>query len=495
MKKLISILLMCLMLISNSAVLADKTPSLEFLKHSASIRNVEQNGTVSFKLNEPFGLLELFKEDENLKGISNHIDVSMLFESLFDSTMSVSSKSELSEDGKKRLTEGHIKSNIGFKANNNLEGDFKTNYSVWSEIDFSDENNPYFGMIMTHPFAAKYITADSNLMFENGAEMPEELLELYKMLLDGQTFANINDAAVKSIEKNALITGDLQKVKIVFNDIGLKMYLVDIVTSVLGVIDKNALEAVDMETIKNTLSKVPIFGNEAMVMEYTLDSNNRISEEKTVLNVDLNIYDLMSSLGTEEQLEEREIARENCRMNFTIESNTSFNYDSVKIEKPVLTEENSIDIFEYEDPYYYYSENNDGNYDDEEYDYYYPRCYANIDRNCFANGEVKYVQLRSFFEDMGYSICYDNGAITAKSHSKYVKHKEFCFFVDSDIAYTEIQSVKLCIPLLVKDGVSYISVADCENLTNMTKDALYYNFETQYGNLQFYDHEYANLEY
>jgi len=489
MKKIISLLLMCFMLGSNAAVLAAEIPSIEFLKQSALISNVEQSGTVNFKLNKPFELLDMANEDENLKGISNYIDISMLFESLFNSTMSVSTKLQVSAGGKKRLTETDIKSNVTFKPNNNLEGDFKTNYSVWSELDFSDDNNPYFSMIMTHPFAAKYVTSDSNLMLQNGAELSEEILGVYKVLLDSKTLINLNDHAVESIKKNAVITGNSKKVKIVFTDIGLKMYLADVVASVFEEINNNELEAFDMDIIKEALSKVPVFGNEAMIMEYTLDSNKRIFEEKVVLNVDLNIYDLMCALEEEEQLEEIEITRENSNIDFTVKTQTNFKYNSVKIEKPILTEENSIDIFEYSDPYYYDSE-----YDDEYYaeeDYFYPWCYADIDSNCFTDGEVRYVQLRNFFEEMDYSVSYDNGVITVKSDSKYAKHKEICFSIHSDTVYTESSEMKLCMPLAVKDGVSYISVDDCESLTYMRKRALWFDLETRYGYLEYeYENEY-----
>lgn len=492
MKKIISMLLMCLILLSSTVVWAESTPSLEFLKYSDSIKNVEQNGTLSFKLNEPFEFLELLAEDEDSKDTSNSIDVVRLVESLFDTTMSISAKTEIDNSGKKYSTEAHIKSNVPFKANNNLEGDIRTNYSVWSEFDFSDEDAPYFNVIITHPFAAKYIISDSNLMAQNGAAESEELLEVYRALFDGKTLLGLSDEMVESIKRNATVTGNSRKVKIVFNDAGLKTYLADAVTSVLGKIDEGMLSEFDDETLNDALRSVPIFGKEALIMEYTLDSKGRISEENTVLNIDLNIYDLMTALGEEEPPEGSGITKEKCNMNFTVTSQTGFKYNSVKIEKPVITEENSIDIFEYEDPYYY----DEPEYEDEYYEeeYYSSWACADIDINCFESGELKYVQLRSFFEDMGYSVSYNNGEIAAELDSEYVKYKSIYFTIGSNISYTENGNVLMAVPLFVKDGVTYISIADCENLTNMIRESLSYYFETKGGYLEFYDYEYLYTE-
>lgn len=489
MKKIISILLVCVMLISATAVFASPAPSLDFLKQIPL--NVEQTGTVSFKLNEPFGLMELIKQTEEPQDLSNHVDLTMLFESLFDSTMTVNSKTQISEDGKKWLAEAHINSNILFKANNNLSGDIKANYSVWSDFDFSDEENPYFQTIMTQPDAAKYITMDSDLMLKNDGEAIEELLNVYKILFDAKNLASINDEAVESIKRNAYVTGNSKNVKIVFTDMGLKMYFADVVTSALNRIDKNALDSVDMDMVKKVLAKVPVFENEAMSIEYTLDSKGRITEEKETLNVNLNIYDLVCAIGGQEYLDYIGITKENSTLNFSVYSNTSLKYKFEKIEKPYLTEENSIDILHYQDPYYDY----DFDYDDEEYyddyddEYYSPWCYADIDSNCFGNNGLEYVQLRSFFEDMGYEVSYKDGAIIAESQSKYVKHKALCFIANSATAYTDTQTLNLKMPLVVKDSTAYISVSDCEELANMKRDSVYYNFDTKYGYLEFYCNE------
>lgn len=489
MKKLIAMLVMFTLFISNGTALAVNSPSLDFLKQSAIARDVEQSGMLEVTLNEPFGLLELLAEES--KELSNHVDIVMLIESLFDSTMYVHSKTKTENNATKRLSETHIKSDVVFKANDNMEGNLKTNYSFWSEFDFSDEENPYFDIIMTHPLAAKYITFGSEVFTQNTQAAPEEFSEFFKAMFSPENILNQNDAVIESMERNALVTGGSKNVRISFADMGLKTFLADAISLALDGADESIIPQPDTDAIKGVLSTVPFFGNEALVMEYTLDSKGRISAEKTVLNVNLNIYDLMLALGEEAPPAESGITREMCKLNFTVESQTNFKYDSVKIEKPALDEKNSVDIFEYEDPYYYEYEYDDEYYDEQYYDdYYSPWFYADVDQNCFSQGELKYAGLRSFFESMGYAVSYDNGIIYAKTDSEYVKYKGLCFTVGSDIVYTDIADVGLYVPIFSKDGMTYISVADCEFLGGVTKDAVTYYFSDKYGYIEFVDNEY-----
>lgn len=490
MKRLISILLASLMLFGSMCICSAETPSLDFLVESVMCDAVEQNGTMSIKLNERFGLLELITED-NTDYVSNYIDVAVLVESLFDTTLYVKSKAQTSNDGKTKKTETHIKSNIPFKANANLEGNVKTNYSVWSEFDFSDEENPYFDFVMTHPFASKYITADSEMLSAENATVSNEMLNVYKTIFDSNNMVALNDKVIASMEKNAVIAGNSKNVKVTFTDLGLKMFIMDVLVAVLEEIDESMLEGYDEEAVETAFKTVPVFGKDALVMEYTLDSKGRISKDKTTLNVDLNIYDLMMALGEEEPPEETGITREVCRLNFTINAETEYNYSSVAIERPELTEENSVDIFEYEDPYYY-----DEPIEDDDYSWIYSSVSVDIDENCIENNEIKYVCLRDFMDQMGYYVAYENGRIFGETDNPYAKYKALNFSVGGDVAYTDVEDVVLDEPVFVIDGISYISLSDCEKLTGYKSGRYsHYDLFWDYGYVEFATEEYYNTYY
>jgi len=485
MKKIISILLTLLIVTCSMCVCSAEAPSLDFLEKSALCEVIEQSGAVDFKLNKPFTVLEELQKSEDFKWMSNHIDIVSVFESLFDSTMNINAKVKLG-DSKKEF-EAHIKSNVPFKINDNLDGDVRSKYDFWGSVDFSDDANPYFDMIMSHPFAAKYITVDSELLKENDAVTNEEILEVYKATFDAEKISELNQKTIESIKKNASINKTTNGVKIQFTDAGLKLYIADVIEAAFGVAGVEMLGESDLQDVKKVMSEIPFFADEALVLEYMLDDEGRIATEKAVLNVKLNLYDLMAA--TESDTEG--LTKENSTLDFTVTTDTSISYDDVEIKRPELTEENSVDIFEFEDPYYY-DPVVGGEYKPEE-DYYYSWSSAHFDDSCIEDGKVKYVKFRSFFEDMGYTVSYDNGYVRAKINSSEGKFKEYCIGIGSDVAYTDIHDVNMIKPLILVDGTTYISVEDCENLTFKRRESVTYEYSYGTGMLHFWDENFLEL--
>ena len=486
MKKIIALILAFTMMLSCTAVMAAKTPSLEFMKKSALECEVEQKGTLTFKLNEPFELLKIEEFNETL----NHIDVPLLFESLFNTTYTTQSKNIVSADGNKRQFEAHLKCESAIKFNNNLETDIRAGSSFWMDVDTIKEGYPTFDFIMANPLTAKYVYANSDLMIQNGAEIDEEIYNIYKKIFDASFIPTYADKIIEAIEKHGYITGDSRKVKIVFTDMGLKMFMADVFTYCSELMDV-PIDDEDLNSFFEVLKNVPFFGNEALVLEYSLDSFGRISNEKITLNVNVDWYDVIVPFSGEEELNDYGITKENSTLNFTVYSENSYKYSSVKIEKPVLTEENSVDIFEYEDPYYYDEEYEDYN-DYEEYEYTDEDLYTtwvcgDIDSNCYIDGNIKYVKLRSFLEDAGYAVNYDNGVISAIFENKYSKYTKLDFVIGASIVSANNQNIPLNSVLFVKDGVTYISIDDCEKLTNYKKESVCYYFTENSGYVSFTD--------
>lgn len=488
MKKIISLVLLLTLILCNTMVQAAETPSLRFLKTDLSNAEFEQNTVLSLKLNESFLLLDELAKSEDAKSTTNYVDVVKFFESLFDSTINITEKVETTNGGKTKSTESHIKSDVSIAINNNLEGNFKINNSVWSEIDLSDENQLSFDVIMTHPFAAKYITVDSELLEKNGA-YDDEIWEVYKMLFDAEKLAELDEKVIESIKNNATVTGNSRKVVIKFNDIGLKLYIADVMSMLFP---EEIFEELDMDVAKDVLAQIPVFGKEALTMQYTLDTKGRVTKEQITLNVNCNIYDFMVALAGDVPSEETGIVREKCQLNFTITSESNFKYGSVTIKRPELTEENSIDIFEFEDPYYYDTPVEDEYYYDDDY-WMYSSVYVDIDQNCIVDNKIEFVCLRNLMEEMGYSVFYEDGKIFGKTDNPYTTYNSLLFTVGGNDVSTDIVNVQLDVPIFVIDGVSYISVKDCIKLTGYM-DGKYssYDFFSNYGYMEFVTLEYYN---
>ncbi len=491
MKKVISLVLLCAMLLSGAMVQAAEAPSLDFMATSLADKNyanMEQSGTISYKLNEPFLILDELAKSEDFKEISNYIDVVALFESIFDSKMSVTAKSKITNGGKMISAYTNVKSNLPFKINDNLEGDVRMNESVWMDLDLSNEDKPSFDFIMTYPQAAKYVTADSDLYIQNGLPEMEEFLKIYSQILNSEKVEELNIALIEAIYDRATVTGNSKKVTIKFTDLGLKLYIADVFAIILNEIDESLLEDVDTGVMEDVLAQVPVFGNDALVLKYSLDSKGRMTKQEMEVNVDFNIYDFVVALGGEAE----GIDKEGSNLNFTITAETSVKYNTVTINKPELTEENSVDFFEFVDPYYYDTPVEDEYYYDDNY-WMYSSVYVDIDKNCIVNNELKYVCLRDLMEEMGYSVFYENGKIFGETENPYTTYKALLFTIGGDTASTDIHDVQLDVPILVIDGVSYISVSDCKKLTGyMDVEYSHYNFFTDYGYMEFVSSEYYN---
>ena len=488
MKKIISVLLLCTLLFSFTMVQAAEAPSLDFLLHDISDKaysDVQQSGTINVKLNEPLLIFDVI-EEYDLYSAYDEIDLKAFVERFFDSVITFSAKTKVTENGKKISTESHIKSDIPFKVNENLEGDFNANQSAWMDVDLSDEENPRFDMIQYGYNSTKYITASSELFEENGDDSYSDFVQLYTAAINASSSDEINEKIIESMSRNATITGNSSKVKIHFDDAGLKMCILELLEILISEVDESAAE--DMDEAKMAMAMVKIFDDDALILEYNLDRKGRISKSKIELNINVNIYDIFTMF----EVEEIGLTKENSNINFTVTAQTDIKYDTVTIKKPVLTEENSIDIFEYEYPYYY----DDEYYDDYEYDenWIYEDIYVDIDKNCIENNEIKYVCLRNLMDELGYSIYYEDGKIFGETENPYTIYKALLFTVGGDTVSTDIHDVALEIPIFVVDGVSYISVSDLKRLTGYI-DVEYssYDFFSGTGYIEFVTAEYYNI--
>ena len=490
MKKFLSVVLLFVMMLGCTVVEAAKSPSLGFLMFDISdsnYSNISQTGTVKFKLNKPLSILELAEEEMYLS-YDAPLDVLTFVDSLCDTELAFSSKTKITDNGKKISSENHTKADVPFKANENLEGYIKANQSVWTDYDLSDSENYRFDSIQYGYNSTKYLTSSSEL-FED-TDLP--FADVYDMVMELMTSQEVNKKLVDSISKNATVTGNSSNVKIHFDDMGLKMYILDILEIAFSESGNNELlDDADLEEIKAAFAMFKIFDDDALVMEYTLDKKGRISKSETELNVNLNVYNIIAMIGEDTG----PLTKENSNIDFTISAKTDIKYNAVTIEKPELTEENSIDYITYRYPYYDYED-----YEDYEYyeDYYwmYSRVYPDIDSNCIVDGEIRYVCLRSIMEEMGYTVFYENGNIYGETENPYTKYKSLLLTVGGEIASTDIQDVNLDVPVFVKDGVAYISVSDCEKLTGYRNiEESSYDFFNNYGYITFVTEAYYNDYY
>lgn len=462
MKKLITLILTLAFAVAAVPVEAAQSPSLDFLKTTykdGKYTNVSQNGSISFKLNKPIPGTDYI--DSFMSSSNSPVDIKELVESLFGSTITYSAKQKTEKAGEKITTEMNLKSNAPIRINKNLELLVNASCSLWMDLDTSDKQNISLDYIMSTPVNKKYITMnlDEYESYTGGQiDMAKMISDLYS---SEENITNIQDSVVESISENARVTGNAKNVKIVFSDLGLKKTLADIIDTAVGLYDEEMRNQIltgseeFLEELKNAAINIPFFADDALVIEYKLDSKNRVINEKFDINVDLDLFKLASFIaGDTEGLVEGE-----SNVSFSISGDTTMKYNAVSVKKPELTGENSISITELTAAY-------DSDY--EETDIYSPFVGCSIDENFSYSDSESYIPLRGLLEELKYEVTYDNGIISAVSQSKYTEYKGIVFDVKSNVVRADgADSVMSAAPKIMNDR-AYITLSDAEKLLNFT---------------------------
>ncbi len=533
MKKLTSIIITSAILMSNLPALAAQTPSLDFMNTSyldPGYSNVKQTGTVDFKLNEPIKILDFISDDSS--SINNFVNVHELLNTLFDSTISFTSNQIVSEKGKKVIQDASMTSDTYIKINKNLSLAVNQNYEIYADVDFTDAQAPLFDSVISMPLLDKYLVLnnddliyeerkqaiinDSYDFYEEPAEefneesteeatseptqeiseaitdeiteeVPETTiprsLEFTSILFDEENIKEINQKVISSIEENAKITGSNSNVTITFSDIGLKKWINDCINIVHEIMDEEtkkyySLSDIPLEDIEKVAKSVPFFDDKALILKYELDDDGRITYNEAELNIDLNVFDIVSAL--EEDTDG--LSKETSNINFTITAKSNISYNTAVVNKPETTEENSISFTQYTDPYGYYSEEN-VEYD-EDYEYFDYYISVEADKNMVSD-ERHLLPLRNLLESANYTVTYDNGKITAESDSKYAEAKVMIFNLNST-SYSADSTEKYLhtAPFLISDR-TYVTLGDAEKIINSTVSYTTYDFLDDYADCTF----------
>ncbi len=482
MKKLIILITTLTILFGTLPAEAAKEPSLDFLKVSNKnhiYSNISQEGSIKFELNEEIPGISMITGIMDANNAP--VDIEALIDGLFDSTITYSAKQKTTNSGEKTTAEVHMKSNSPIIINENLELLINTNYSYWVDLDATDEENLLMDFIMSTPMNRKYIamsfddfseymTADELVEFN---EIKGIVSEIYS---SDELLSEMQDKLVASISENASVTGTARNIKIKFSDLGLKKWFADVFEIGMDLYSEDLKEEIMsgseemLESLKDVCINVPFFADDALVLEYRLDGKNRIIDEKIQMNVDLNLYELITYLENDTT----GLTKENSNISFRITGESNYKYNTVTVKKPELTEENSISFTDlmpkYEEPI------------EEEYEeYYYTYINVDTDENFYGKNGEKYIPLRNFLETFDYEVSYDNGIITAISDSKYREYDNIKFDVKSNVVNTNSVDYTLSYAPVIINDKSYIRLTDAEKLMNFTTWSYSYYPQDRYG--------------
>ncbi len=438
MKKILSIILAASIILSCITVFAKSDISLDFLTNIPS--SFEASGKLSMKLNKPLKFLDI----DYIKGDDfKYIVFQDLAESLTKADVKMDIKMLTDEDNiLKTYCAFDIKT--PFVLNDCLNGNANAKMFTWSTIDTTDGYNST--SIVKSPTNTKYVITKS--------ELPEDIALLIKQLLPnslGFKFASVE--IVKAIKENSTISKKGNVVYLNISNEQVKGLLNELVKAISHIPALN--ENIDVEEASKYIDNLDIFADKAIEYKYTL-KGDKISKVQSAINIKTNMYDLVSNFG----ITPTKIDHENSDIDIKLSCELTYKYNKVKIDFPVLTDENSIDTSIPEFDQHYYDECYDDEYYDDGFSYYLFSYNVNTEdefKEVISTGYFDVEKLAEAFygfDEEEYIVKKENNKIFVKSDYNYT---EFEVVANSNQVIVNGNIIELDKPAIIRNGNIFVS--------------------------------------
>lgn len=507
-KQPISMLCAAAMLLSGATAYAEDA-TLDFLLKDYN--SIEGKIKISAKLNKPLDILSKVPIGNDF------IDLQKLVESAMNSTGEYNYKTLLDIDSKKMQFEMTGESKMPLTLNRNLDVAVNAKQGMWLNLDYSSSEKPVYELTMQNPVFDKYIHMDmvndyplasplDSMSVIGGADGPAAIyvtdspeqteaaynpVDMINAMLNKEAYAALQKSTVDSMKSNSKAVKSGNKVTVTFTDKGIKQYLADAIKSSyksMGVDYKSSIENYDeVKASLKKLSDVPMFDeNNAMICEYTLDSNGYIKSVKTTTNIKTNVFDLiMATADSETTLE---LNHDKSVIDLTLYTETEYTKvnKGVNITFPELTDENTFDPFKQGDM----TEIEDGAFDYSKCSCEYYDMYLGESK---INGNKVEFKLINAFE--GANVDFNNGKITiTKSENAEEDYSDLNWYnsffdktiiinVGSDTVFIDDKAKTVSdIPYIIGDR-TYITNRFIEEITGLKLN--YLDGITENNNLTF----------
>ncbi len=376
MKKIISfVLAACLLLTCATAFAATED------KVFGAFKNIVYSGefemTVNAELNKPLEIATVIQKLSDESGIDLPLDFKMFLESIFNSDDNIKCIYNVSKDFKKADLYFDVTQAAPLEINEGLKISAWSNWKMWIKYDFT-ASEPVYQIIYKTPMSRKYIVMD----------MAEELKDNYdlleKSLPDEEDYNETLDNTVSLYKDNYKVSAKGGKYILKTDDKGFKNILIGVLNmcservsdslSESGAYAEEASAFLNsaVDSVKGAADKFSILGKDGISSEIKINPFGYITETKTSANIALNVYDILDSFGAGEIADNVGVTKDNGNIDFTVVvcDIIKKHNQNVKVDFPVLTEDNSVDILKKmqdDDDYFpeYFSEYNYFGFDEE----------------------------------------------------------------------------------------------------------------------------------
>lgn len=407
MKKLLTLVLASLLLITNVFAAADIP---EFMQKEYN------NYTASYKISMTFdnadSIVAFLEEVEMPKQIEYFVDLKTLLKTLLSYDGEMLLQADVSEDFKKIKLALTTEEKYYIEPNSNLDITINAKEGLWLDIDLTKDGSEVFEIIVISPIQNKYLKMDLIPYFA------KEDMDMIKSIFNKEYIESMSKPLVESLYKYVKFEGSGSKYTMTLDNEGFSQYCADLF-GMMAQISASSQEMTQgdaqmMAAYTEIFKNMKFLGDDGMVCDFTLDGNN-ISYESSRVDFEMDISKMVELMtGQAWQYQNR------LSLDFTLSVGCDISkVGSTTVEFPVLTEENSFtleDVMPTTTP----DDNYDGIYEDDEYsEPEYPNWY--IGETCdylpVVNGQI-YVPLRQTLEaayDVNVTIGYNKGVINASS--------------------------------------------------------------------------------
>lgn len=315
------------------------------------------NPVYSGKINMTFSAetkeLPKMLEDSNITdGWDSPVDFMLLAESLLKSKGTVHGEYNVSKDMQKAQMAFTYKISSPVCVNECLEIQANSKWSFWIDYDF-DAENPTYKIIYKTPLSKKYTYMDmTNLPSADSAStaMPSE-----------EDLKDMTSAVSEIYKSCAKISKQGNGYKIVLDDNGFKLFCAQMFDFAAQVGETQFLktetapsEIKDFKTytedMKEAFSQASpnfeVLGKGGLVINLSANKGGYVTSENLSLDLKLNIFDILNAFGMYNGTSG--ITKENSSFEavFKAKADMSMHNQNVKVEFPLLTDENSVNLLE-----------------------------------------------------------------------------------------------------------------------------------------------------
>lgn len=450
MKRICSLLLVICFVFAGTTVFGAGYDKL-FDALSNTVYSGEFEMSAKGELNSPLLIADVLSE-QMFGGDDVPVDLKLLLEGLLSSEISAECKYNVSKDFLKADLYLSCISSNPIEVNESLKIAAWSKWDIWMQYDFASET-PVYKIILKTPVSKKYVVMDLS------SQLQETPLAAAKLMPDAEQTLAVSESVMALYKENAEVSKISGGYRMKLDDAGFKNLFIGLFDIMSGLMSDQYLKMgmpesditeinAQLEQVKaaveSSKDKFSIIGKDGFVYDMKVNTLGFITEGTTSLNIGLNVYDIMTALGAEEECSEAGITKENSCIDFTFKVNEkhSNHNKNVKIQYPVLTGENSFEVMndsyavpeDYASAYHYFSVIEDG----------VP----------MIINSVPYVKLRGAAEECGFDISYADGIVYVDTKTSDGKLE---LKLNSNELTRNGEKTALADTIIEKNGTTYVS--------------------------------------